>query len=232
MKQRHVRGAAVGLTAAAALSLITVGHVSADKGTDTSALRAAVTVGGILAHEQAFQAIADANGGTRAAGTPGYEASGVYVEDLLEDAGYVVSRQEFTYDQFILNSSAMEETAPTPTVYVEEEDFSAMNYSGSDDVTAAVQAVDINLVGDRAVDEWLRGQRLRRLHTGQHRADPARHVLLPRQGGQRRGGRCVCGDRVQPGQRGSQRRPLRRRLRHARSAGRRHPGGGHDVRHR
>ncbi len=150
MKQRHVRGAAVGLTAAAALSLITVGHVSADKGTDTSALRAAVTVGGILAHENAFQAIADANGGTRAAGTPGYEASGVYVEDLLADAGYVVSRQEFTYDQFILNSSAMEETAPTPTVYVAEEDFSAMNYSGSDDVTAAVQAVDINLVGDRA----------------------------------------------------------------------------------
>ena len=74
----------------------------------------------------------------------------MYVEDLLEDAGYVVSRQEFTYDQFILNSSAMEETAPTPTVYVADEDFSAMNYSGSDDVTAAVQAVDINLVGDRA----------------------------------------------------------------------------------
>ena len=75
-------------------------------------LRAAVTVDGILAHEVALQDIADANGGTRAAGTPGYDASGVYVEGLLEDAGYLVSRQEFTYEQFILNSSAMEQTAP------------------------------------------------------------------------------------------------------------------------
>ena len=150
MKQRHVRGAAVGLTAAAALTLTAVGPVSADKGIDTSALRDAVTVAGIMAHEQAFQDIADANGGTRAAGTPGYEASGDYVEGLLDAAGYNVSRQEFTYEQFILNSSAMEQTDPTPTVYVEGTDFAAMDYSGSDDVTALVQAVDINLVGDRA----------------------------------------------------------------------------------
>jgi Zn-dependent M28 family amino/carboxypeptidase len=127
-----------------------VAPASADNGTDTSALRAAVTVGGVLAHENAFQAIADANGGTRAAGTPGYDASGEYVEDQLLAAGYTVTRQPFTYEQFILNSSAMEQSAPTPTVYVENTDFAAMEYSGSDDVTAAVQAVDINLAGDRA----------------------------------------------------------------------------------
>jgi hypothetical protein len=39
---------------------------SADKPTDTKRLRDAVTVGGILKHEQALQRIADANGGTRA----------------------------------------------------------------------------------------------------------------------------------------------------------------------
>ena len=76
---------------------------------------------GILVHEQAFQDIADANGGTRAAGTPGYEASGAYVEDLLEDAGYNVTRQEFTYEQFILNSSALQQTAPGPVVYLEDD---------------------------------------------------------------------------------------------------------------
>ena len=107
VKQRHLRGATVAVTAAAFVSLAVVVPASADNGTDTSALRNAVTVDGILAHEQAFQEIANANGGTRAAGTPGYEASGDYVEDLLEDAGYTVTRQEFTYEQFILNSSAL-----------------------------------------------------------------------------------------------------------------------------
>ena len=84
MNQRHLRGAAVAADRRRGfVSLAVVAPASADNGTDTSALREAVTVDGILAHEQAFQAIADANGGTRAAGTPGYEASGDYVEDLL-----------------------------------------------------------------------------------------------------------------------------------------------------
>ena len=146
----QLRRAVAALAVALALAAAVVSPASADNGTDTSALRDAVTVEGVLAHEQAFQAIADANGGTRAAGTPGYEASGAYVEDQLEAAGYAVSRQEFTYEQFILNDSTMAQTAPGSTVYVEDQDFAAMTYSGSGDVTAPVQAVDINLAGDRA----------------------------------------------------------------------------------
>jgi len=149
VRHRRIRNAAIGLAAVAAVSIAAVAPAAADNGTDTSALRAAVTVGGVLAHEQALQAIANANGGTRAAGTPGYEASGEYVEDQLAAAGYLVSRQEFTYEQFILNSTAMEQTAPVPTVYVEGTDFAAMDYSGSDDVTAPVQVIDVNLAGDR-----------------------------------------------------------------------------------
>ena len=42
-------------------------------------------------HQAAFQAIADANGGTRAAGTPGYDASVDYVVDTLEAAGWNVT---------------------------------------------------------------------------------------------------------------------------------------------
>jgi hypothetical protein len=41
-----------------------------------------------MAHEQALQNIANANGGTRASGTPGYAASVDYVADTLTDAGY------------------------------------------------------------------------------------------------------------------------------------------------
>ena len=51
----------------------------------------------VLTHLEAFQDIADANGGTRASGTPGYAASGDYVQGLLEGAGYAVERQEFTF---------------------------------------------------------------------------------------------------------------------------------------
>jgi hypothetical protein len=51
-------------------------------------LRSAVTVGGILGHERALQSIANANGGTRASGTPGFAASADYVAGRLERAGY------------------------------------------------------------------------------------------------------------------------------------------------
>ncbi|KNB53713.1 M28 family metallopeptidase [Streptomyces caatingaensis] len=47
-------------------------------------------------HLAAFQRIADANGGNRAAGTPGHDASARYVYRLLEQAGYRVSSQDFT----------------------------------------------------------------------------------------------------------------------------------------
>ena len=64
------------------LALIAVAVVSASPaavGTDTSALRSAVTVDAVMAHAEEFQAIADANGGTRVATSPGYDASAAYV---------------------------------------------------------------------------------------------------------------------------------------------------------
>src|SRR5262245_57601569 len=147
---RHLRRAAGGVIVVGGLALTTIVPASADGPIDSTALRNAVTVSGILAHEQALQAIANSNGGTRAAGTPGFLKSGEYVEGLLGAAGYRVTRQNFSYEQFVLNSSAMQQIAPNPATYVEDTDFAAMSYSGNGDATAAVQAVDINLVGDRA----------------------------------------------------------------------------------
>ena len=40
-----------------------------------------VTLDGVMDHQRAFQRIADDNGGTRASGTPGYDASADYVEE-------------------------------------------------------------------------------------------------------------------------------------------------------
>ncbi|MGW7058044.1 M28 family metallopeptidase [Streptomyces sp. NPDC054904] len=54
-----------------------------------------VTARGAHRHLAKFQQIADANGGNRAAGTPGHAASAAYVHDTLKKAGYQVSYQDF-----------------------------------------------------------------------------------------------------------------------------------------
>lgn len=50
-------------------------------------------------HLIAFQRIAERNGGNRAAGTPGYDASVDYVAGLLRRSGYAVRTPTFTYEQ-------------------------------------------------------------------------------------------------------------------------------------
>ncbi|MDA0168369.1 M28 family metallopeptidase [Solirubrobacter taibaiensis] len=101
-------------------------------------LRDAVTVNGILQHERALQAVANANGGTRASGTPGYEASLQYVKQRLVKAGYRVKEQEFTFPFFReLAPATAAQLSPTPKDYTVD----TFEYSGSGDVTANVQAV-------------------------------------------------------------------------------------------
>ena len=58
-------------------------------------LLACVKLDGVRAHQAALQAIADANGGIRASGTAGYDASVDYAVGVFEDAGYDVTVQPF-----------------------------------------------------------------------------------------------------------------------------------------
>lgn len=51
----------------------------------------------VYGHLEHFQALAEEHG-DRAADSPGYEAAAEYVEEVLEDAGYVTERQYFTVD--------------------------------------------------------------------------------------------------------------------------------------
>ncbi|GIU56108.1 M20/M25/M40 family metallo-hydrolase [Arthrobacter sp. NicSoilC12] len=53
----------------------------------------------MVGHLQALQRVADANGGNRASGTPGYEESARYVEEQLRAAGYEPVRQSFTFKE-------------------------------------------------------------------------------------------------------------------------------------
>ncbi|HKH36663.1 MAG TPA: PA domain-containing protein, partial [Rubrobacter sp.] len=106
--------------------------------TDTTALRNAVSVEGIMAHERAFQKIANSNHGTRVSGTPGYDASAAYVEGKLRAAGYEVERQAFDYPFFqVLSPTTFSQTAPTPKPYKEGTDFNLMGYSGSGNLVDA-----------------------------------------------------------------------------------------------
>ncbi|WP_078323144.1 M28 family metallopeptidase [Mycobacteroides salmoniphilum] len=55
-----------------------------------------VTVDAMVAHLQQLQQAADANGGNRAEGTPGYDASADYVTKTLKDRGFEVQAPELS----------------------------------------------------------------------------------------------------------------------------------------
>ena len=104
---------------AAAGVLLSVGLLSPTQAlavdqVNTEKLRKAVTVADILQHERAFQRIANDNDGTRASGTPGYNASADYVVRKLRQAGYQVQRQTFTFPFFQeLAPAELSEVSPT-----------------------------------------------------------------------------------------------------------------------
>jgi Zn-dependent M28 family amino/carboxypeptidase len=60
-----------------------------------TSLRDRVSTDAILAHLKKLQEIADANGGTRALGSPGYDASVDYVAGVLRDKGFDVQANDF-----------------------------------------------------------------------------------------------------------------------------------------
>ncbi|GAA3713183.1 aminopeptidase PaaP [Nonomuraea antimicrobica] len=98
-------------------------------------------------HLDVLQAIADANGGNRATGTPGYDASRDYVAGKLRRAGYKVTLQPINYVESWSENSppVLDLTAPGAKSYVPNEDFFSFQPSPAGDVTAQVQAVDLTL---------------------------------------------------------------------------------------
>ena len=128
--------------------LVTVSLVSSAVEIDTSDLREAVTVDGVRAHQAAFQAIADDNDGIRTSGFPGYDMSAEYVAATMLAAGYDVTVQSFDFPFFEeLEPAELVQVAPNPTVYPNSaaDGFATMEYSGSGDVTALAEGVDLIL---------------------------------------------------------------------------------------
>ena len=105
----------------------------------------AVTLDGVLEHLEAFQDIADANGGNRAAGLPGYEASVDYVMEQLRAAGYDPVKQPFQFDYFEENSELIR-VSPQPTEFQEGVDFLRNTFtSGTPEGTATGTLVGVDL---------------------------------------------------------------------------------------
>lgn len=140
------------VTIALLAMLVAVPLASAAVEVDTSELREAVKVGdkkeGIRKHQWEFQKIANQNHGTRASSTSGYDESAAYVAGQMEEAGYNVTIQPFDFPFFQeLEPARLEQLAPNPTVYpyFDVDGFATMEYSGSGDVTAIAEGVDLIL---------------------------------------------------------------------------------------
>ncbi|MBG0826513.1 M28 family peptidase [Planomonospora sp. ID67723] len=144
MRARAYKGLLAAVTAASAMVLPVISATPASADPDPKRLSQTVKGPAAKRHLLKFQEIADANGGTRASGTPGYDASVAYVAGKLRRAGYKVTLQEFEFPFFReVTKSTMDRVAPAPKTYVRNTDFRTMTYSGSGSVTAAVQPVDV-----------------------------------------------------------------------------------------
>jgi Zn-dependent M28 family amino/carboxypeptidase len=128
-------------TLVAALVIPVAGSAAwaAPNNNNTKKLLDAVTAAGVMRHEQALQQIATANGGTRASGTPGYDASAQYVYDQLVAAGYSPVFQTFEFP--FQSPSVLERTAPGSASYPND----SMTFSPPGDVTAPATFVDVQI---------------------------------------------------------------------------------------
>ena len=200
---KHPRVLFVAVAAAvAALAMSAAGTTAV--GVDTGALRNAVSVPGIMEHESALQTIANANDGTRAVETEGFDDSVEYVVSQLQAAGYAATVQNFSYSLFTdITPPLFDRPHRDPKAYVNGfgEDFLTMEWSGSGDVTAQLQPVGPFVLpptggsasGCTAAD-------FAGFVSGKDRAAPARHVLVPAQGRQRDGSRSERRRDLQRGQ--------------------------------
>ena len=103
----------------------------------------AAASGGAFRHLQALHDIAVANGGNRAAGTPGYDRSTEYMAERLKEAGYLVRFEAFEFPFF------EERTPPLLTLGEQEaargSALRTFANSGSGDVTGRISAVNLRL---------------------------------------------------------------------------------------
>ena len=107
-----------------------------------------VRVERVREHQLALQRIAEAHGGNRASGHPGYAASADYVTRTLAKAGYRTSEQRFDFDYFELTGEqVLAQAAPATKSYQHEVDFYVRSLSTTATVDAGVTLVSLTCGG-------------------------------------------------------------------------------------
>ena len=97
-----------------------------------------MTLEGVREHQAALQEIADDNDDTRVSGSAGYDESVDYAVEVLEAAGYTVTRQSFDFVRFeVISPAILQQIEPGPVTDLPN---IIMSYSGNGDVTAAVSS--------------------------------------------------------------------------------------------
>ncbi|WP_336649837.1 M28 family peptidase [Kocuria rosea] len=139
-----VAAALAGTLALTVPSAVTAAPKEADDAGTLAPTAAAVPVQQVLDHLEVLQAVAHANSGNRASGTPGYRGSADYVVGRLRAAGYAPRVQSFSFPFFqevVPTTVAVPGPGGVPRTLTAAE-AAVMVYSGSGTVTAPVQAVD------------------------------------------------------------------------------------------
>jgi Zn-dependent M28 family amino/carboxypeptidase len=145
MKGVCVRKIALAVTGVLlSVGLLSPLQASAIDHVNTKKIRKAVTVSGILQHERALQRIANNNDGTRASGTPGFDASADYVVKKLRKAGYKVKKQSFTFP-FFRELAPAELSVVDPPAKARDIETGTFDYSGSGEVEGRVVPIDLTL---------------------------------------------------------------------------------------
>jgi hypothetical protein len=103
-----------------------------------SKLLPCITKADLWNHMQRFQAIADANPSpadghpSRNSGEPGYKASADYVAQVMRDAGYNVTIQQYTFTYYAYTGiPSFSETSPTPHDYVLNDEWGPGQSTGT-----------------------------------------------------------------------------------------------------
>ncbi|QYN21271.1 M28 family peptidase [Amycolatopsis sp. DSM 110486] len=93
-------------------SLAAAGSAGAGGRSLADRMAAEVTGAKAWTHLAALADLTAANGGHRVSGSPGYEAAANYLTKKLQQAGYVVKRQPFTFPDYRIDAETVAETAP------------------------------------------------------------------------------------------------------------------------
>ncbi|MET1114569.1 MAG: M28 family peptidase [Comamonas sp.] len=131
-----VGGAAPGLVAPGPAPTRAAPHNACDTQPNDTAeqLLECVTLAGVRAHQAALADIAQANAGTRLAGTPGFDASLAYAKKVLTEAGYSVSVQPFEFPVSRVETSILRAPGQLASQSLPHR---VPDYAGSAEVTAA-----------------------------------------------------------------------------------------------